>query len=857
MPSVFLPTAETPGATALLERPEELPGSQLTFEQGALLDILTEQAVPVGPVDEERLVSPVRDYTGRIIGGTLLDLTKASPESEQSRPRASFQGEDSRETFAGALERGVDAAGIVQRAASRFLRPLVDALRGDPTLRGRIDSLLYDGTESDPSKPRRFTLSPTALRGQRRLGREEQQYLEVVADITEVNPYLVAAGAVEPNIAHAVLRCEYDRRSLSTRKAIPSGSSVPLVVAGAGIHGTIAGGSILTERPDILEDALFFDRAATPGGVFDRANGEAHLVNSANYVGDEPFVLPPRIADGTIRLEAGLFPQSPGERTNPNGGRTGSINRLVPFFPSPDEYERAKRYVSNWTFALASKLQNTLLMRRFRGETELRSIELAGDGSTDMYRVVTQDLQNGERFEVTTNNVLLPTGLGKPRRVVQNDRYFQEILQVQEDEGADRFPLYCDAVEAYNYFADVTRGPVRNGRRFAIIGSGDSAATLIEALAGLYKTGNLGEIDKITVIASSSLSERCRYTSINDALERFAAATGRKNLLEVVDARVNSIALAYDPNNASLRDSNYIGLFDQNGDTIADSQGQIVAVDHVIEATGFESELEEILQPLLGGKRLQDSLADITARSNPFVAVGQMLADNPGIGIVGTAAVPKFNADKQAVLPVGTQEVLNAVSENVVAIGLRGTDTTIATKQWLRMRRDQLPDYVPPAGEADQPPISPDKPMRDTFFVPLGANLPPTDKTLEPNAKLLTPLLLLPLAARGLASRKDIDASIPTLFEAGDQLAAFRVVPGAETRQYRAKVTFTDAGVGVTPVGDMPVELTRELALAAMDPHFQSYGMDAMRRRRSDSITVTLNYEGERLNLQDSLVQAS
>ncbi|HTH71847.1 MAG TPA: hypothetical protein VL737_00610 [Candidatus Pristimantibacillus sp.] len=855
MPSLFLPSPEAPGATALLERPEQSAIDQLTFEQDALLNILTEESFPVESFGEERQVAPVADYTGRVIGGISLDGTK--PQPEQTGPQAAFQGEDSRETFAGALERGVDAAGIVRRAASRFLMPFVDALRGDPTLRGRVDSLLYNGTESDPLKPKRFTLDIDSLREQRGLGREEREYLQVVSDITEVNPFLVAAGAVEPSIAHAVLRCEYDRRSLSTRRAIPSGSSVPLVVAGAGIHGTIAGGSILTERPDILEDALFFDRAATPGGVFDRANGEAHLVNSANYVGDEPFVLPPRVTDGTIRLEAGLFPQSPGERTNPDGGRTGSINRLVPFFPSPDEYERAKRYVSNWTFALASKLQNTLLMRRFRGETELRSIELAGDGSADTYRVITQDLQSNEQFEVTTNNVLLPTGLGKPRRVIRDDEYFQELLRVQEAEGTDRFPLYCDAVEAYNYFADVTRGPVRSGRRFAIIGSGDSAATLIEALAGLYKVGNLGEVDKITVVASSSLSERCRYSSISDALERFEAATGRKNLLEVVDSRVESLLLRFDPLDRSISDGNAINLVDAAGNVISGSAGgPPVEVDHVIEATGFESELEQILRPLLGGKRLQDSLSDITARSNPFVAVGQMLADNPGIAIVGTAAVPKFTPDKQAELPAGTQEVLNAVSENVVAIGLRGTDTTIATKQWLRMRRDQLPTYVPPTGEADQAPISPDKPMRDTFSVALDANLPPVDRTLEPNAALLTPLLLLPLAARGLASRNDVDPSVPLVVEADDQIAAFRVMP-VEKRQYRARITFSDSAVGVTPVGDMPVELTRELALAAQDPHFQSYGMDAMRRRRSDSITVTLNYNGEQLSLQDSLVQAS
>jgi len=125
MPSLFLPSPEAPGATALLERPEQSAIDQLTFEQDALLNILTEESFPVESFGEERQVAPVADYTGRVIGGISLDGTK--PQPEQTGPQAAFQGEDSRETFAGALERGVDAAGIVRRAASRFLMPFVDA----------------------------------------------------------------------------------------------------------------------------------------------------------------------------------------------------------------------------------------------------------------------------------------------------------------------------------------------------------------------------------------------------------------------------------------------------------------------------------------------------------------------------------------------------------------------------------------------------------------------------------------------------------------------------------------------------------------------------------------------------------
>ncbi len=824
----------------------------LTFEEQALLDILTDQPVTVGPNGET--APAIAAYTGQIIGALIPRPERpGSTAAEDSDPL--FQGAD-QDRFLGRLERGQDAAGVVQRAASRFLKPLVSALRGDPTLRSRVDSLLFDGTETAPGRPRRFTVDGTRLQRQRRLGVQEAQYLAIVEDITEVNPYLVAAGATEPALAHAVLKSEFERRSARTRQEIPFGSSVPLVVAGAGIHGTISSGSLLVERPDLIEDTLFLDQASTPGGVFDRANGDAHNVNSANYVGDEPFVLPPQVTDGTVRLEAGLFPQSPGERTDPNGGRTASINRLVPFFPSPDEYNRGVRYVSNWIFSLASKLQDSLLMRRFRGETSLDVIRLNGDGP-DEFRVITNDLRTGKPFEVTTSNVQLATGLGIPRRVVADTPLYREVLAEQEKMGSTRFPLYSNAVEAYNYFADRTRGPVENGSTFTIVGSGDSAATLVEALAGLYQEGNLdlSKVKKIFVIAQSPLSERCRYNAINDVLERFEAVTGRKNLLELVQDQVSEIYLQFDPARRSIEENNIL-LRNKNGENIRAEDGVVLRTDHVIEATGFESELARILAPLLKGMTLEDSITDIRSEANPLVTVGQILTQYPGISIVGTASRPNFTPDKRQTLPEGTQEVLEAVGENVVAIGLRGTDTTIATKQWLRSRRATLPTYRRPAGDAPQEPMSAGKLMSDTFVVPLSQDRPAVDRKLEPNAALLTPMLLIPMSGRKLAAQGTVDSSVPEIMEDGGQLAMFEARMTGQ-RQFGARITFADNQVRVTPVGQLPSELARELALAAFDPSFQAYALAAMQARRSDSIAIRLSYNGTDLDLENSVVQAA
>jgi hypothetical protein len=491
-------------------------------------------------------------------------------------------------------------------------------------------------------------------------------------------------------------------------------------------------------------------------------------------------------------------------------------------------------------------------MRRFRGETAVRQIELAR--GKDQFRVISEDLRTGKQFELTTNNVLLPTGLGRPRRVVEDNFYFQEILQAQQNLGPSRFPIYSNSVEAYNYFADRTRGPVESGRRFAIVGSGDSAAVLVEALAGLYKTGNLGEVDKIVVVASSSLSERCRYNSIDDLLERFAAQTGRKNLLEVIDARVNGIELENDPAVEPVGANNAVTLLDQNGRAIRAASGQRVRVDHVIEATGFESELEQILSPLLGGVPLGDSLANITPSGNPLIAVGQILRAYPGIAIVGTAARPQFNDEKQATLPAGTREVLRAVSENVVAIGLRGADTTVAVKSWLRSRNTQLPPYQRIEQEAAEEPIPAGKLMKDTFVVPRSPEMPPTDKTLEPNATLLTPLLLIPMSQRPLQEEGTI-ATDDRLVDEDGQLAMFERRPIAE-RQYGATITIGKSKVNITPTGSMPAQLARQLAISATDASFQAYALAAMKARRSSAINVQLVYKGSRLDLENSVVQA-
>lgn len=720
------------------------------------------------------------------------------------------------------------------------LSPLVQALRGHAVYGSRTEAMLFANPQGYTDTVGRFLISRGLLERQRLLSTREAAYIESVEHLSSVNPYIVAAGVAAPEVTNICLDAELARRSQATREALPDGSYTPLVVAGVGIHGTIAAGEILRQRPDLAADAVFLDKAKTAGGVFAKANGPAHNLNSATYIGNEPFQLPD-VTDGTLREFAGIFPQYPGERTDPRRGRTGSINRLIPYFPAPDELKKAARYITNWHLALMAKEQAALTVANFMGETELIQAEPNLDGGPGLFKLTLRD-QSEQGTATTrtlyTDSLLLPTGLGKPRRVVKDNEFLQQILDAQRDKPG--LPYYTDAIDAYNFFADQTREKEPHGRRIAIIGNGDTAATLAEALGGLFETGNIDDIDEIYIVAEASVSERCRYALIADLLER---KTGRKNILQYVERRVGEVLFrnpfARDPD--TVRNDG-LALVDTEGFLISKTQQNsldILVVDHVIEATGFSSRVEEILKPLLGQQKLADATEGITLPSDPNVVLGQRLRNYPEIAILGTASDPAITPEKLAQYPQTTQEVLRLVDENVVAIGLRGLDTTAAARTWLGQYAPQ-PAEQPIIRRAPGKILSTEPAAIPVEIRTVNEPMPPVNRHVVIDDGLLTPLLLTPLAKHRLANHTQVTGS----------------VRGRAT--YNATIYLDGNEVSVVGADDMPAAVLNELAGAASDSYFRAYANEAMRQRRgSEGIDVRVTYQNGRLVPAKSIVQAA
>jgi hypothetical protein len=742
------------------------------------------------------------------------------------------------------------------------LSPLVAALRGHATYGPEAVARLFANPQGYIDTASRYLVSRDLLGRQRQLTAKETEYLKTVENLSAVNPYIVAAGVAAPEVTDIFLDAEMARRSARSREKLPSGSFVPVAVIGAGVHGTIAAGEILRLRPDLIVNGVFIDKAGTGGGVFAYANGKAHNANSASYVGPEPFKLPD-VTDNTLREMAGLFPQFPGERTDPNRGRTGSINRMVPWMVSPDELMKHMRYLTNWHMALMAKEQAALTMTNFMGEMELVKVEpsllyLSPSGNQrGSLKLTMRDLSQGEDAEdyiLYTDNILATTGLGEPKRVVAEDDNFKQIIEAQKD--IPGLPYYCNGLEAYRYFADPTREKLEHGRSIAIIGNGDLAATLAEAGGGLFDAINLGEIDQIYIVSESSPNARCRYAALADLLER---KTGRKNILKYVEERVNSVAIG-NPSGERGDDPAKDGLILRKKSTqpgtaeqiILDSENGIVRISHVIEATGFESRLEEILSPLLGGETLSNSTLNITLPGKPGVVVGQKLNRYPGIAILGTASDPTISDEKLAEYPDSTQEVIKLVGENVVSIGLRGPDTTAGARSWLYDRQYMLPKKAAAAGITGRILGSRTDRRRKGIVDVRGSSVPSVRRTATIDDGLLTPLLLAPIARH----RMERPAVSPVRKRKSSRVP----VSGAHGHsEYDVEITLGSKRVtveqGETPI---PVDVLDELAIAAGGGHFRAYAAEAMRRRRgpgSDHVKAHLVYTNGKLNLTDSVVQ--
>src|SRR5262249_24185326 len=151
--------------------------------------------------------------------------------------------------------------------------------------------------------------------------------------------------------------------------------------------------------------------------------------------------------------------------------------------------------------------------------------------------------------------------------------------------------------------------------------------------------------------------------------------------------------------------------------------------------------------------------------------------------------------------PQGTRQVLNAVNENVVSLGVRAQDTTPGMSEWIRRR--SFAGFLPYRQQTTRVLAKPIDGSLPTFRGRTEFLLPdqvPIDRTLSPTPPLLGALLLSGLSRSRLTGG---NGSILPLDNGS--VAASR--PPTSERTYRAILKLNQTSVSLIPDGDIPVEL--------------------------------------------------
>ena len=738
------------------------------------------------------------------------------------------------------LGKNKEAFRYLKRKFDRIFRPLIGSYEDDPRTRGEVQQIL--GQDETKLK---FVQKLSDLEKQRPLTDIERAYLQSVQLLTLFNPYLVASLEADMAVTSEYLKHYFDSLSQETSRELKDGDYIPLIQVGTGPNGLAALGEIVRNNAILASQMLVVDSGEQPGGPFAIPQGPAWSLNSANSRGERGYVLPEKPGSEeiqTVRAYGSPMRWYPGERIEGLDIRTGSINTTVDYLLTPDELSQ-RNYPTNEELQLILALQTALLASRLSLRTTLLKVEPNPNKDEKGDKIATLKIRGkdgGERvIYVKTDAILSSTGLGEPSYGFRLEgSRAEKVLDAVKD--SKKFPKLSTTLEAFKALTERAKSKEPPGKVLVIWGSGNSTDTLLEFIGRIFQGDNpkVREVTKIYVLAEKDLSSRPRYSLISDLKPR----NGQGNLVEQIRVRVSDVDFATSSGNPEDRK---LVIYDDQGNIIADKQGNPIFADAAIAASGFRPRLDSIFEDYLDGGSVRDEGADaplksLTLPTNPDVAVAEYFKKDSNIVVLGTASKPRFKSlEKLEQLPVeASQALLRNGAENAVAIGFRAPDTQAAINIWLNSRNINLEPKV----DKQVPQISfvGDNPF-DTK-VQVEVLVDPNNLQVPDNLQS-DDLLLSPLLAYNIAQRFQLDDKFNGSVE-------FELTYLADEAKFN--ITYIQSSV----VKKISSEFLGGLILALSDEYFQRYALSALgKRRRDPKLSLNISFLRGKVNPKNTFVQ--
>lgn len=735
---------------------------------------------------------------------------------------------------------------------SKTFFPLFQSLRGNSAFKKKLESYIIGKDDDGIPKRLQFIQQLRALEKQRPLTEIERVYIESVEQLTKFNPYLVGLSNEALGETNEYLRNHFDTLSRQTWDSLKDESYVPMLQIGSGPNGLSFFGEVARYRPDLAQSVLLVDDGNQPGGPFAIPNGPAWELNSANRRGPRQAVMPDKpgvTEEKTVRAFGSPVSRwYPGERKVDQNVRQGSINTTVDYFPTPDDLSTL-RYPTNEELQIVLAIQSAMLFRKATLDTKLLKVSpnknknIKGDKAVTLERIMSDGTK--EKKVIYTDAIVNSSGLGEPYYGFKIKGTRAERL-LERTESLEGFPKISDTLSAFQALADRKNESMRPPRTIAMSGSGNSTDVLIEYLAELFASGNpqVRNVEKIYIVASGGLSQRPRYSKINDVKAR----NGKDNLIEFVKARISDVDFQ-NPRTRNPKDEPVV-LYDDAGQLIEDDDGETIAVDAFIANAGFRSQLDKIYKDYLElGESLSVGSSNrpveaITLPTNKEVAVGDQLSKDPNVIFVGTASNPDFdNFEKLAQLPVEAREALlrNGV-ENAVAIGFRAPDSQAAARIFIDKRDILLPER----GQEEKEKvikIMKETPKSSSWEVPITVN---TESPRVANNVSSEDDMLSALLAYTFGSYRVIDTNNQSV-----------------SGEYTFEITKPDDNTEVFQVetltkGGADQAITEMISDFLSNTYVQNYALAGFRKKRlSPKLIISLKLRNGKVDVRKSAIQVS
>jgi hypothetical protein len=508
-----------------------------------------------------------------------------------------------------------------------YFQSLLSFVSGTPHLSDQVEGfqkrkdMLLDGTESGKENHRELT-----------------PLLAGIASIPEARAYLQIA--LDEAAKH-----ESDRLKFIARA---DGSYyTPVLVLGAGVHGSIFNSQLLADRPDV--PVLTVDQGARLGGTFRMTQGPAFRANSRNRA----------------------------ERDDLEGlpGKPGSINSLGRFATMQVSDLSLDVYADNDKFGLAVALNQWLSGYTMLG-VRVKKVELNESTQVDgIYKVTLKDLQSGKKLIVTTDIFIGASGLGGVKyNLGTKDKKTAKLLDCdfEEEVKNGRLPQLLPSGFFLEYVGDRSvEFPLEPfvGKRVAVTGGKDSGNIDIEELTGLgpeYR-GSVAQMGRPAEIVwygpdfrTKEEYEACARTRYSEIGLFLPKTEGEEALIRTISERVNKLRKTKDGKIKVISSAEGINE-------------RAEKFDYVILATGFEDQRAAVFKPICGREGFDAVLIDVDEEyQGDLITVARKIRKEAIYFVGPSANIPIEGPERR----IGSLEI----PENSAAIWRYGYRTsTLAT----------------------------------------------------------------------------------------------------------------------------------------------------------------------------------